>query len=274
MLHCGDFRACPAMEEYPSLWNNKVDKVYLDTTYCRPEYDFPNQADAVSSAIDLIHQHLKIHPKTLIVCGTYTVGKAIYFSTKEKNWRRLSHAYLLCIYLNVVIKLLGKERVFLAIAEEFDWNIWATKEKKRILHALENDILWNRISDSPINARIHLMEMGKVKNFKHLYEYLETYSTKYNHILSIVPTGWTHQKGSTAESSLENMRIKTFKNNLSQLEIPYSEHSSFSELKRFVMFLKLSSAKSVIPTVNIGNPKSRESMSNIFNSWIVSCSKM
>ena len=87
MLHCGDFRACPAMEEYPSLWNNKVDKVYLDTTYCRPEYDFPNQADAVSSAIDLIHQHLKIHPKTLIVCGTYTVGKAIYFSTKEKNWR-------------------------------------------------------------------------------------------------------------------------------------------------------------------------------------------
>ena len=183
-------------------------------------------------------------------------------------------ACFLCIYLNFFIKLLGKERVFLAIAEEFDWNIWATKEKKRILHALENDILWNRISDSPINARIHLMEMGKVKNFKHLYEYLETYSTKYNHILSIVPTGWTHQKGSTAESSLENMRIKTFKNNLSQLEIPYSEHSSFSELKRFVMFLKLSSAKSVIPTVNIGNPKSRESMSNIFNSWIVSCSKM
>ena len=85
MLHCGDFRACPAMEEYPSLWNNKVDKVYLDTTYCRPEYDFPNQADAVSSAIDLIHQHLKIHPKTLIVCGTYTVGKTIYFSTKEKK---------------------------------------------------------------------------------------------------------------------------------------------------------------------------------------------
>ena len=253
MLHCGDFRACPAMEEYPSLWNNKVDKVYLDTTYCRPEYDFPNQADAVSSAIDLIHQHLKIHPKTLIVCGTYTVGKAMYFSTKEKNsgeGENWDFACLLCIYLNFFMKFLGKERVFLAIAEEFDWNIWAAKEKKRILHALENDILWNRISDSPINARIHLMEMGKVKNFKHLYEYLETYSTKYNHILSIVPTGWTHQKGSTAESSLENMRIKTFKNNLSQLEIPYSEHSSFSELKRFVMFLKLSSAKSVIPTVN------------------------
>ena len=85
MLHCGDFRACPAMEEYPSLWNNKVDKVYLDTTYCRPEYDFPNQADAVSSAIDLIHQHLKIHPKTLIVCGTYTVGKKSTSVQKKKT---------------------------------------------------------------------------------------------------------------------------------------------------------------------------------------------
>ena len=101
MLHCGDFRASPAMEEYPSLWNNKVDKVYLDTTYCRPEYDFPNQADAVSSAIDLIHQHLKIHPKTLIVCGTYTVGKTIYFSTKEKNWRRGNCDFcLLAMYIS------------------------------------------------------------------------------------------------------------------------------------------------------------------------------
>ena len=69
------------------------------------------------------------------------------------------------------------------------------------------------------------------------------------------------------------MKIKTFKNKLSQLEIPYSEHSSFSELKRFVTFLKLSSAKSVIPTVNVGNPKTRESMANLFHNWIVSCGK-
>ena len=168
---------------------------------------------------------------------------------------------------------IGKERVFLAIAEEFDWKIWAAKEKIKILSALENDSLKKRITDSSSNARIHLMEMGKVKNFKHLFDYLESNSSKYDHILSIVPTGWTHQKGSTSESSLENMKIKTFKNKLSQLEIPYSEHSSFSELKRFVTFLKLSSAKSVIPTVNVGNPKTRESMANLFHNWIVSSGK-
>ena len=82
ILHCGDFRACPAMEEYPSLWNNRVDKVFLDTTYCRPEYDFPSQGDAVSTSIELIHNHLQIHPNTLVVCGTYTVGKNPYVSAK------------------------------------------------------------------------------------------------------------------------------------------------------------------------------------------------
>ena len=76
MLHVGDFRACPQMEEYPSLWNNRIDKVYLDTTYCKPEYDFPSQEDAILTAKELIHQHLTQHPKTLIVCGTYTIGES------------------------------------------------------------------------------------------------------------------------------------------------------------------------------------------------------
>ena len=75
MLHCGDFRASPQMEEYPSLWNNKIDKVYLDTTYCKPEYDFPSQDDAILTAKELIRLHLKTHPKTLIACGTYTIGE-------------------------------------------------------------------------------------------------------------------------------------------------------------------------------------------------------
>ena len=32
ILHVGDFRADPAMESYPELWNTSIDRVYLDTT--------------------------------------------------------------------------------------------------------------------------------------------------------------------------------------------------------------------------------------------------
>ena len=162
----------------------------------------------------------------------------------------------------------GKERVFLAIAEEFNCKIWAKPDKMKILRALEDNQLLNRLTNSPNNAQIHLMEMEKVRNFKFPVEYLEDFSSQYNHILSIIPTGWTHQKGSTSESSLQNMKIKTFKDNTSRLEIPYSEHSSFSELKRFVKFLKLHSPSSVVATVNIGNPNSRNNMFNLFKNWI------
>ena len=167
--------------------------------------------------------------------------------------------------------LLGKERVFISIAQAFDWKIWANNVKKKVFLALEDANILERFSDNPFNATVHVIDMVKVKDGQFLNEYLEKYSHEYRHILSIIPTGWTHQKGSSAEHSLKNMKVKFLPShkNVWQLEVPYSEHSSFSELKRFVKFLKLSNASCIIPTVNVGNPQSREKMTNLFKSWIL-----
>ncbi len=67
------------MEEYPELWNCKVDKLYLDTTYLKPEYDFPSQSSVIDAAVKLVKKHLIQHPETLICVGSYTIGKERIF---------------------------------------------------------------------------------------------------------------------------------------------------------------------------------------------------
>lgn len=65
VLHCGDFRACPAHAQHPKLRPDMVDQVsgklaqqkldvcYLDTTYLTPKYAFPNQADVIKACADM-----------------------------------------------------------------------------------------------------------------------------------------------------------------------------------------------------------------------------
>ena len=46
--------------------------------------------------------------------------------------------------------------------------------------------------------------------------------------------------------------------------IPYSEHSSYTEMKEFCQFIK---ADKILPTVNNGNPQARKKMEALFESW-------
>lgn len=66
ILHCGDFRACPAHIEHSQLKpetvdalgkvkQQKIDVCYLDTTYLNPRYSFPPQQDVIRACADLCH---------------------------------------------------------------------------------------------------------------------------------------------------------------------------------------------------------------------------
>ena len=235
ILHTGDFRANPEMEEYPQLWNEKIDKLYLDTTYCKPEYDFPNQGSVISSTVQIVKRHLKSHSKTLICVGSYTVGK---------------------------------ERIFTAIANEIDAKIWGNSEKVRVLKTLSDPIIDAKLTKIPKEAQIHVVEMFRVKKKDALIEHLAKHQDKFDCVLGIVPTGWTHERGSSSDNSLSSMSIKSLKSNVYQLNVPYSEHSSYGELKRFVNFLKLGSSEKILATVNVGNPVSRNAQKAIFKKWI------
>lgn len=65
ILHCGDFRACPAHIAHPQLRpetidaitgktrQQKIDVCYLDTTYLNPRYSFPPQENVIRACADL-----------------------------------------------------------------------------------------------------------------------------------------------------------------------------------------------------------------------------
>lgn len=74
VLHCGDFRACPAHIEHPLLMpdivnkitgksqQQKIDVCYLDTTYLNPKYAFPSQNEVIKACADMCVSLNKVSP--------------------------------------------------------------------------------------------------------------------------------------------------------------------------------------------------------------------
>lgn len=209
-LHVGDFRAHPSMEEYPQL--RLVNKLFLDTTYCDPSYDFPSQEEVVQKVIQTVRDHLAKNKFTLFVSGTYTIGK---------------------------------EKVFMGIAEEFDFKIWTTGDKRKILECLEDKQLLNRLTPNPSEAQVHVLPMRDIA-LEELQKHLNKHSTRFSHVVGLKPTGWqtsTSLKGKPSDFQ------KTTRGKCTIYGVPYSEHSSYSELRRFVRFVK---PKDIQVTVNVG----------------------
>ncbi|XP_042316408.1 DNA cross-link repair 1A protein [Sceloporus undulatus] len=226
ILHTGDFRADPSMEHYPFLIGRKVNTLYLDTTYCSPEYTFPSQQEVIQFAVNTAFETITINPRTLVVCGTYSIGK---------------------------------EKVFLAIADVLGSKVSMSQEKYKTLQCLESAAIDSLITLDWNNTLLHLLPMMQI-NFKSLQSHLNKFSEKFDQILAFKPTGWTY---SDRCCSLSDIQPQT-RGKITIYGIPYSEHSSFLEMKRFVQWLK---PQKIIPTVNVGNWKARNEMEKHFRDW-------
>ncbi|XP_055031971.2 DNA cross-link repair 1A protein isoform X1 [Misgurnus anguillicaudatus] len=225
VLHTGDFRADPSMERYPELQGLRIQSLYLDTTYCSPEYTFPTQQEVITFAVNTAFEWVTLNPRTLIVCGTYAVGK---------------------------------EKVFLGVADVLGSKVCLSRDKYNTMCCLESEQIGQRITTDWHTAQVHVLPMMQL-NFKNLRAHLKKFSEKYDQLVAFKPTGWTFDHS----VKVEDIQPQT-QGNISIYGIPYSEHSSFLELKRFVQWLR---PRKIIPTVNVGSWKSRKAMESYFHEW-------
>ncbi|KAM9463297.1 DNA cross-link repair 1A protein [Clarias gariepinus] len=225
VLHTGDFRAHPSMERYPELQCVRIQTLYLDTTYCSPEYAFPTQQEVITFAANTAFELVTLNPRTLVVCGTYSVGK---------------------------------EKVFLAISQVLGSKVFMSKDRYKTMCCLESEHISQCITTDVRAAQVHVLPMMQL-NLKNLKAYLKRFSGTYDQLVAFKPTGWTFTQG----VGVENIKPQVY-GNISVYGIPYSEHSGYLELKRFVQWLR---PLKIIPTVNVGSWSSRKAMNNCFSEW-------
>ncbi|XP_063833046.1 DNA cross-link repair 1A protein [Ostrinia nubilalis] len=146
----------------------------------------------------------------------------------EKAGKKFSSVLIVCGTYTI-----GKEKFFLGMARRVGCSVWACPEKDRVLQAVEG----RSFSHAPPNScQLHVVPMRDLTHEK-LRNYLDSLQGAFNEVVAFKPSGWENGKNSSVEKDMVTIH-----------GIPYSEHSSFSEMIRFVKFLK---PKQVIPTVDI-----------------------
>eukprot|EP00850_Spirogloea_muscicola_P000269 SM000001S04671 [mRNA] locus=s1:1646761:1649707:+ [translate_table: standard] len=226
ILHTGDFRACTAMRAYPHLQGVHIKLLYLDTTYCKTRYKFPPQEDVIQFAVQCTRRMLQRSKRLLVTVGAYSIGK---------------------------------ERVYLALAQALGVKIYVDKRRERVLGALDWPELQAYLTSDASTTPLHVVPIGYLRPPR-LKSYLQNHAS-FTAILGFRPTGWTYSEKIGAK--LELIQPQRW-GPVTVYGIPYSEHSSCTELKEFVQHFK---PEKIIPTVNVGSPASRERMNGLFRQW-------
>ncbi|KAF9959097.1 DNA break repair nuclease [Mortierella alpina] len=308
-LHTGDFRAAPEMSIHALLrqpLNVPIDILYLDTTYSNPRYTFPPQDIVIRETANLICKEVgqlsnvvATTPPAPVVQVTKKVNimeswlkkesgnteKLLSMSIKtsqiikgKQKWQEPPEKNKIVICVGTY--LIGKERVFKAIAKAINSKVFVQHSKLQILACLEDPELMSMLTSNRYEAQVHLLHMGSNMSPESLQEYLDTLSPTFTRLIAIRPTGWTFtgtKKYTSADSGATDalpvvaptpttleLRPSFTSPTIKIYPVPYSEHSSFNELAGFVRSLDI---RKIIPTVGVGSEKGRHAMNEWFRRW-------
>ena len=216
VLHCGDFRACPAHIAHPLLMpdivcsitgktkQQKIDVCYLDTTYLNPRYAFPSQEEVIKACADMCVSLKKERAEESDAWEVVKRERAGQGMTKFVNAAAKPEDDSIAMSLSSTSKprgrllvvcgtySIGKERICLGIARALDCKIWAPPGKMRICAALEDEELMSRMTNDPKEAQIHMQMLMEIRA-ETLQEYLNSYKPHFSRIVGFRPSGWNYK---------------------------------------------------------------------------------
>ncbi|KAF5741470.1 DNA repair metallo-beta-lactamase family protein putative isoform 1 [Tripterygium wilfordii] len=232
LLYTGDFRWEADSERAKkgrtilrdALKNDVIDILYLDNTYCNPSYVFPSREVAAQQVVDIIASH----PEHDIIIG---------------------------------IDSLGKEDLLIHISRKLKTKIWVWPERLQTMHLLGfHDIFTTKTTLTRIRA---------VPRYSFNIDTLESLNAM-RPTIGIMPSGlpWVKPtKGNAnlfgslltshyrrSRSSSNGGKADEMTGNLRSIDrfhqyiysVPYSDHSSFTEIQEFIELAKPINMKGIV----------------------------
>ena len=227
ILHCGDFRACPAHVQHPLLRPDVVDVVtgknarqqkldvcYLDTTYLTPKYAFPSQEEVIKACADMC---VSLSKERVDESDDWETTKkqragsgmvkfvrkdsgpvkeendecedvdAMKVSNQHSGKRARGKLLVICGTYSI-----GKERICLGIAKALNCKIYAPPNKLKICAALEDPELSARLTSDPLEAQVHMQMIMEIRA-ETLADYLTQYKPHFSRIVGFRPSGWNYR---------------------------------------------------------------------------------
>lgn len=225
VLHCGDFRACPAHVQHPLLrpdvmdlvsrkqiGQQKIDVCYLDTTYLTPRYAFPSQEEVIKACADMCvslgkdridenddwEQTKKeragngmvkfVRKNSELIKEEDTKDDVDAMKVNTKSGKK-SRGRLLVI---VGTYSIGKERICLGVARALNSKIYAPPKKQKICACLDDPELMARLTSNPLEAQVHMQMLMEIRA-ETLADYLTGYKPHFSRIVGFRPSGWNYR---------------------------------------------------------------------------------
>lgn len=204
-LHCGDFRVNKAMIQNKHLLKynspgstDKLDKVYLDTTYLTFHYNFPKQEVVCEQTAQMF---LDLANDESLQSEWFGLQK----QSRITDFLKLNVKKKKKLLILVGTYLIGKERLAISILKKLDecpifvLNIKSRDNQYEVIRSIKDEYLEEHVTTSDLGDDnchfvIHLVPMAIVYTLDELtnYFYHNKYFDHFERCIGIRPTGWTH----------------------------------------------------------------------------------